>query len=153
MFRSNTAFKNAQVTPTQSTSSRNISRLDNTFKRAQRIGTFSANKGIRASGTINRADKADIFRFSLVPGQAFQYRTFVDIRGGSCNLSFFIRNPLNGRIQKIVGPLRIPPGEGVDDSGFFAQQVQRGTAYIKFDRPTANVRYSLRYAPISSLFR
>lgn len=62
---------------------RNISRLDNTFKNAKSVGTFSAKRGIRASGTINVQTKLILLDSLWYQGQRFDFAHLLTSKEGA----------------------------------------------------------------------
>jgi hypothetical protein len=88
-----------------------------------------------------------VFKFTVAPTLGFRANSVLNSKGGNMNVSFFVLNPLNNQITPTVAPSRVKPGKSGGDFDFPATNVPL-TFFIKFDKPTQDVRYRFALKPL-----
>lgn len=122
---------------------------DNTFAAAKYIGSFGASGGsVIAKGKIGNSDRVDIYRLNVRAGSAFNARSSFSVRGGSLDFSVYAKNPETNQIT-FVQKYTVPSNATTATLSFPSTSVPV-TLYLKFDRPTQNVKYSLSYTSLFS---
>jgi hypothetical protein len=122
---------------------------DNTFATAKYIGSFGSSGGsIIAKGKIGSFDRVDVYRFNVRAGSAFNALSSFSVRGGSLNFSVYAKNPETNQIM-FIQKLTVPSSASTATLPFISTS-EPVTLYIKFDRPTQNVKYRLSYTSLLS---
>jgi hypothetical protein len=73
------------------------------FETARSVGPVSRVIGKRGSGTLNTADKTDIYSFIVSPGDAVRASSDFTLTGGRVKISFFFSNPQTGQVESAAG--------------------------------------------------
>jgi hypothetical protein len=120
---------------------------NNTFRRATNLGAFSNSQVLRSgSDTLGASDKADVFKFTIAPTFAFKASSSLKSKGGSLTVSFFFENPATGQISPTIAPAVVKAGKSGGVFDFPATNVPL-TFFVKFDKPTQDVKYSFTLKP------
>jgi hypothetical protein len=120
---------------------------DNTFAKARNLGFLERGgmRTIKVTDGISSSDKADVYRFTIQPGAAFQVRSSFKAQGGAMNFSFFVQDPLSGQVRQLSGLNKVS-GKKTNDTPI--QDIPAGApalnCFIRFDKPTQNVKYQLK---------
>ncbi|MBW4514748.1 MAG: hypothetical protein KME11_05935 [Timaviella obliquedivisa GSE-PSE-MK23-08B] len=121
---------------------------DNTFRKARDLGSFNSTQALRAKDMIGPSDKADVYKFTLTPTFGFRASGSFKSQGGSMRFSLFLLNPLTNKPTAIAAPAIINAGKNVSNSNFPATNMPF-TFFIKFDKPTQNVKYQFALKPLA----
>ncbi|MCU0566801.1 MAG: hypothetical protein MUF49_09415 [Oculatellaceae cyanobacterium Prado106] len=127
-------------------------RSDNSFRKARVIGSLgsSVTAPLRASDRLSNDDRRDVYRFNLLPGNAFQARSSFRSRGGSLDVQFFFRNPETRGIESLTTRQTLRPGRASNVITLPTNQLSTPLQiFIRFDRPTRNVRYRFGFQSLS----
>jgi hypothetical protein len=73
------------------------------FEKAKSVGPISRVIGKRGSGTLNTADRTDIYSFIVSPGDAVRASSDFTLTGGRVKISFFFSNPQTGQVESAAG--------------------------------------------------
>jgi hypothetical protein len=130
---------------------------DNTFATAKdlSISIGDTTRTVTGRGRLGKADPIDIVKFTLLPGGSIRsIQGSLSTRGGGLRVTGFLENPLTGQILSLTAPQRFKPGttnsreQFVGQSNPFPGPVN---LYIRFDRPTQNLRYrfNINYTTLS----
>jgi hypothetical protein len=120
---------------------------DNTFATARNLGFLERGgaRRINIKDSISRSDRVDFVRFTIQPGAAALVKSSFRVQGGSMAFSFFAADPLSGQIIKRGGLNKIL---GKRNNSIAVPEIPLGAppldCYIKFDKPTQNIKYQLR---------
>jgi hypothetical protein len=128
---------------------------NNTFDKAIDLGLFDSTKTIRIKGRIGPADPTDIYKFTIKP--TFGSRSSVETysRGGTTGnitTSFFVRDRETQKISRAkltkVTTTNLF-GEVTEVQTFvnFPLSILRQTFYVKFDKPTSNLKFTSVLTP------
>jgi hypothetical protein len=123
---------------------------DNNFSKAKDLGLFSAAQGLRGLGDLGPKDKVDVVKFTISAPTAFTARSSFKAKGGNLNVSFFYADPLNG--GAIVALPGLPTqtfqaGKRVKGSFPITASPVPITVYVKFDKPTQDLKYNFSFKP------
>ncbi|NJR66056.1 MAG: hypothetical protein HC772_13225 [Leptolyngbyaceae cyanobacterium CRU_2_3] len=120
---------------------------DNTFATARNLGFLErgGTRTIQVKDALGSSDRADVFKFTIQPGDAFKIRSSSQTQGGKMNFSFFVKNPISGQIAKLAGATKI---SGKRSTDIPVRAIPAGAppldCYIAFDKPTQNVKYQFK---------
>jgi hypothetical protein len=125
-----------------------MAKNNNTFGRATDLGAFSNSQVLRSpQDTIGASDKADVFKFTVAPTLAFKASSSLKSKGGNLTVSFFFQNPATGQISSTIAPAVVKAGKSGGDFDFPATNVPL-TFFVKFDKPTQDVKYRFTLKPV-----
>lgn len=122
------------------------SRTDNTFATANNLGNAPLNAtsvSFRASGTVDKSDKVDFYKFTVPPGVNLPSgRNDFRLRNGSVTLSTY--GEVLGR--RVPGPKFTLQRGSSSRISFLTNPTQFPfTFYFKVERRTGNARYNLSF--------
>jgi hypothetical protein len=119
---------------------------DNTFATARNLGFLErgGTRTIKVKDAISSSDRVDFLKFTIQPGASFLVKSSFKSQGGSMNFSLFVSDPLSGQLIKRAG-LKVTGKRAADIP---IQEIPEGAppldCYIRFDKPTQNVKYQLK---------
>jgi hypothetical protein len=126
-----------------------MARNNNSFRRATDLGTFSSSQVLRLpQDTIGATDKADVFKFTITPTLAFKASASFNAKGGGLSVSTFFINPLTNQRTPAAAPFALRAGKSSTTFDFPATNAPI-TFFVKFDKPTKDVKYRLTLSPVS----
>lgn len=124
---------------------------NSTFATARNLGFLERGgvNPIQVQDSLKASNRVDIFKFSIQPGPGFRVKSSFQSKGGSMRFSFFIQDPISGQFTQLVSPKKVA---GKGSTEIAVQDIPVGApaldCYIKFDRPTENVKYKFTLVSI-----
>jgi hypothetical protein len=121
---------------------------NNTFAKAQYIGSFSSKGGsIRAKGSIGASDRVDFYTYKILAGTSFTASNSGRFKGGTFDFSLYYKSSVTGK-PVFANSTKISPSNSDSGNTVFPASSQTYTFYIKFSNPTRNVKYDLKIASL-----
>jgi hypothetical protein len=124
---------------------------NSTFATARNLGFLERGgvKNLQGQDSLGGSNRSDVFGFSIQPGLGFKVRSSFQAQGGKMGFSFFVQDPMSGQITKLAGSKKVS-GRGTSD--VVIRDTPQGApalnCYIKFDKPTENIKYKFKLASL-----